>query len=103
MADPSNTEPPFPTPTPIPAVEPVALDALDPHGISADAVRDRLRLAVAEAGSLRRWSARHRVAPSLVSEVLQGRREPARTVLAALGLRRAPHAYRVAGLDEVRA
>jgi hypothetical protein len=93
MADTDTTEPLIPTP-------PVALVAA---GIDADAVRDRLRLAVAEAGSLRSWSARNRVSPSVVSEVLQGRREPARTVLAALGLRRAPHAYRVAGLDEVRA
>lgn len=71
-------------------LEPAPLDA---PGLSADAVRARLRAAVAEAGTLRAWSAKNGVAPSVVSEVLQGRREPARTVLAALGLSRAPHAY----------
>ncbi|MCK2055306.1 transcriptional regulator [Methylobacterium sp. 37f] len=66
---------------------------LDAPGLDADAVRARLRAAVSEAGSLRAWSARNGVAPSVVSEVLQGRREPARTVLSALGLRRAAYNY----------
>jgi hypothetical protein len=83
-------------------IHPLTPAALDAPGL--DAVRVRFRAAVAQAGSLRAWSARHGVAPSVVSEVLQGRREPACTVLGALRLRRAPHAYVAApGFNGVRA
>lgn len=67
--------------------------ANDNEPMAGEAVRARLREAIAEAGGLRAWAVAHGVSPGLVSEILSGRREPSGRVLGPLGLRRLEHSY----------
>lgn|GEM_PF-2802419 len=57
--------------------------------ISPEAVITRLKLAVADAGSLSAFARAVGCAKSSVSEALSGRRQPTPAILSALGVRRA--------------
>ena len=69
--------------------------------LTADEVRDRLRVAISAfgPGTQRSWAAAHGVSHKAVNDVLQGRRLPTSSLLVPLGLRavRAVTAY-----EEVR-
>lgn len=54
--------------------------------MDADGVRTLLRETTENAGGITRWAAEKKVPTSVVSDVLNGRRDPAPQVLAALGL-----------------
>lgn len=56
--------------------------------MNMDAVRVRLREATDEAGSIARWAQIKNVPASVVSDVLNGRRDPTPQTLAALGIKR---------------
>lgn len=57
--------------------------------VTLDEVRDALREAVAQAGSLRTWSRRHAVSETFVNDIIAGRKKPSVPVLAALKINRA--------------
>lgn len=52
--------------------------------LSPDAVRAMLRQEVGDSQSA--WAARHDISPAYVSDVINGRRDPAGKILRALGL-----------------
>jgi len=52
----------------------------------AQAVRDALRIAASDAGSLRAWATAHDIAPAYAWQVATGRRPPSDAILDALGL-----------------
>lgn len=54
--------------------------------LSEDDVRERLRAAIREAGSQKAYAEQHKLSEAYISDVLRGRREPARKILEALGL-----------------
>ncbi len=54
--------------------------------MDADSVRRQLREATERTGGITRWAAAKKVPGSVVSDVLNGRRDPTPQVLAALGL-----------------
>ena len=54
--------------------------------LTANEVRERLRAACN--GDQQGWAAEHLFSPPYISDVLNGRREPAERILAALGLKK---------------
>jgi hypothetical protein len=54
--------------------------------MTSDDVRTMLREACTKAGNAALWAAKHDLAPSYVSDTLNGRREPGPKILYALGL-----------------
>ena len=53
--------------------------------LTLEQVRERVRVAC-KIGGQKQWADAHGVAPSYVSDVLSGRREPGGAILGALGL-----------------
>lgn len=56
--------------------------------LSADAMRDRIRAAVNEAGSQKAYAAAIGISTAALCQVLSGKREPNEALLAAIGLAR---------------
>lgn len=56
--------------------------------MTADDVRERVRLACAAAGSQRAFALKHRMSPAYLGEILAGTREPGPLLLKAIGMRR---------------
>ena len=56
--------------------------------LTADEVRERLRAACANVGSLRKWGIANGINPPVLTEILQGKKAVSKTVSRALGLRR---------------
>ena len=54
--------------------------------MKVEAVRTLLRAETAKAGSQALWAEQNGIAPGYVGDVLSGRREPGKTILAPLGL-----------------
>jgi hypothetical protein len=54
--------------------------------MTAEEVRDLIRLACKDAGAIKAWAAKHGISGAYVGDVLLGRREPAGKILDALGL-----------------
>ncbi len=56
--------------------------------LTIEQVRERLRAACDEAGSMRAWADGHGMSAAFVSDVLKGLRRPGDRMLAALGIER---------------
>ena len=54
--------------------------------MNTDAVRDMLRNACNAAGTQAAWAAKHKLAPTYVSDVLNGNRDPGEKICKALGI-----------------
>lgn len=63
--------------------------------LTADDVRDRLRIAISAYGDQTQlsWARAHGISPTYLSEVLKGSRAPGRRVLEPLGLRESAPTY----------
>lgn len=56
--------------------------------MTADEVRALLRTEIEKAGTAKAWAERHNVSVTLVSDTVNGRREPAQAIMRGLGLGR---------------
>jgi len=56
--------------------------------MTVDDVRALLRQEIEKHGTAKAWADAHKLAPSYVSDVLKGNREPADRIMDALGLQR---------------
>lgn len=63
--------------------------------MTADEVRTLLRTEIEKAGTAKAWAATHGVSVTLVSDTVNGRREPAQAIMRGLGLERETIYYRV--------
>ena len=54
--------------------------------MNAETVRERLQRICAENGGQAHWARQHGISPAYVSDVINGRREPGKIILAALSL-----------------
>jgi hypothetical protein len=64
--------------------------------MTADDVRTLLRKEIEKAGTAKAWAAAHDVSVTLVSDTVNGRREPAQAIMKGLGLGRETIYYRAA-------
>ena len=62
--------------------------------MTLDGLRKYLRRECDKVGSQKGWAAQHGLSLPYVNDVINGRREPGESILAALGYERAPVSYR---------
>ncbi len=64
--------------------------------MTTDEVREILRADIEKIGTAKEWAAKHNMSAQLVSDTVNGRREPSWKIMRALGLKRETVYYKAA-------